>query len=71
MFRGIHSRHLVMALLCSIALPATASNFGLMKNTLPSQLSDSEMQQLKTEINRVPEENPDKKSRSGRHLKPK
>lgn len=61
MFRGIHSRHFVIALLCSIALPAAASNFGFMKNTLPSQLSDSEMQQLKTEINRVLEENPDKK----------
>lgn len=48
-------------LLGCIALPAAASNFGFMKNTLPSQLSDSDMQQLKVEISTVLEQTPDKK----------
>lgn len=48
-------------LLGCIALPAVASNFGFMKNTLPSQLSDSDMQQLKVEISTVLEQTPDKK----------
>ncbi|WP_225318421.1 hypothetical protein [Cellvibrio sp. KY-YJ-3] len=49
-------------LLGCIALPAAASNFGFMKNTLPSQLSDSDMQQLKVEISTVLEQTPDKKN---------
>lgn len=61
MYRGINARYLLVSLLCSVALPAAASNFGFMKNTLPSQLSDSDMQQLKVEIGAVLEKNPDKK----------
>ncbi len=59
--KGINSHHLLIALLCSIALPAAAGNFGFMKDTLPSQLSDSDMQQLKVEIGHVLDESQDKK----------
>jgi surface antigen len=46
MYKGINARYLLVSLLCGIALPATAGNFGFMKNTLPSQLSDSDMQKI-------------------------
>lgn len=55
------ARLMGVVLLGCIALPAVASNFGFMKNTLPSQLSDSDMQQLKVEISTVLEQTPDKK----------
>jgi surface antigen len=61
MFKGIKRRCLLASIVCSLALPAAASNFGFMKNTLPSQLSDKDMQQLKTRISAVLEKNPDKK----------
>lgn len=61
MCNKIKSPIFLSLLLGAFALPAAASNFGFMKNTLPSQLSDSDMQQLKSEIAAVLEKNPDKK----------
>ncbi|MFC3116538.1 hypothetical protein [Cellvibrio fontiphilus] len=49
------------SLLCVLSLPAAASNFGFMRDTLPSQLAADEMQALKTEIARVLEQTADKK----------
>lgn len=57
----ITSSVLLTLMLGPLALPSMASNFGFMKNTLPSQLSDSDMQQLKVEISTVLERTPDKK----------
>ncbi len=49
------------SLLCTLSLSAAASNFGFMRDTLPSQLADNDMQSLKAEITRVLEQTPDKK----------
>lgn len=57
----ITSSVLLTLMLGPLTSPSMASNFGFMKNTLPSQLSDSDMQQLKVEISTVLEQTPDKK----------
>lgn len=61
MSRRMHLHLALPSLLCAFSLPAVANNFSFMSNTLPSQLADSDMQALKTEIGRVLEQTPDKK----------
>lgn len=60
MFTPLRSS-LIALTLGALVMPASAANFGFMKNTLPSQLSDEDMQNLRAEIGAVLERTPDKK----------
>lgn len=54
-------RYFVLLLLCSFPLVAVAGNFSFLKDSLISQLSGNDMEQLKAEIVKVLEDSPDKK----------
>lgn len=50
----------LLPLLFSLAMSAAASNFGFLKDSVMSELSGNELEQLKTEIAKVLEKTPDK-----------